>query len=178
MWWSPVKQGCFELTCHLLLTQESFSVYSPDVCLICVSRQLCVVLSACLVWTWHLCVLFGVSNPFPFDILQILILYFPPWGGFHFSHRFQSAAGLIPSYYKLNWAKRASAVYSLLGTLLYPCRQELFTLQCATTQPAFAHSHCQTVRVSEQSLKITFYNIRATESTAHVTQFTQQMSFL
>ena len=28
-------------------------------------------------------------------------------------------------YYKLNWAKRASAVYSLLGTLLYPCHPDL-----------------------------------------------------
>ena len=31
------------------------------------------------------------------------------------------ASLILGAYYKLNWPKRASAVYWLLGTLLYPC---------------------------------------------------------
>ena len=31
----------------------------------------------------------------------------------------------LGSYYKLNWPKRAPAVYWLLGTLLYPCSEAL-----------------------------------------------------
>ena len=35
----------------------------------------------------------------------------------------------LGSYYKLNWPKRASAVYWLLGTLLYPCVERELLLQ-------------------------------------------------
>ena len=38
-------------------------------------------------------------------------------------------------YYKLNWAKRASAVYWVLGTLLYPCPWEGLPLPTQFTNP-------------------------------------------
>ena len=34
------------------------------------------------------------------------------------------ASLILGAYYKLNWSKRASAVYWLLGTLLYPWDEE------------------------------------------------------
>ena len=38
------------------------------------------------------------------------------------SHNCLLTSLILGPYYKLNWPKRASAVYWLLGTLLYPCR--------------------------------------------------------
>ena len=49
---------------------------------------------------------------------------------------------ILGSYYKLNWPKRASAVYWLLGTLLYPCQQGLpQELLCETHDPTLSSPH-------------------------------------
>ena len=41
---------------------------------------------------------------------------------------------ILGLYYKLNWPKRASVVYWLLGTLLYPCSGDVKTWSLSTSE--------------------------------------------
>ena len=47
---------------------------------------------------------------------------------------------ILGLYYKLNWPKRASAVYWLLGTLLYSCIHPCI-VQCVSRNPCLVSGH-------------------------------------
>ena len=57
----------------------------------------------------------------------------------------------LGSYYKLNWPKRAPAVYWLLGTLLYPCNNYSLSIQKSGGRLPLYQNWCQIPHFSPKS---------------------------
>ena len=61
------------------------------------------------------------------------------------SHNCLLTSLILDPYYKLNWPKRASAVYWLFGTLLYPCSECLNQMLKTSPSPFLQCPICKKV---------------------------------